>query len=369
MRRALLAATAAVMVVFFTVSGVTSCSRNVAPSNAPTTTHSRAVVLTASDDFAIYRVKASARNLNAGDYYGGDLFAISSTGHKRALPTFRDGSPGLALVRDTLVQAKNHSTVNSSYYTVHYLDLSSGREGTITLAPGDAELAAAPGGFVRGYRPDIATSYGEVLDLEVESYSGAAVELGTPYPDGRTYSVVAGDSGLIATTASSDEFPNLDATVRYMSWTHPGAWTTIYDAHRAVYLNCARPSASSVACAATDITTAAATYGVITLRTGKAVWLTSAHPGICRRLDYATYGSNLVAIETSSAGACTDGQLIRFGADGSFAASTKRYSGLGAIQAGLGEILASSRQQQEIDSLTGVTKQPLLVARASALGA
>src|SRR5580698_2412815 len=98
MRRAVLAATAALVVGLFAVACSTPPASIATAASNPAAVHARAVVLTASDDFAVFQVKARATNLNAGDYYDGELYAVSSTGDRRSLATFSDGPRGLDLV-------------------------------------------------------------------------------------------------------------------------------------------------------------------------------------------------------------------------------------------------------------------------------
>jgi hypothetical protein len=327
----------------------------------------RAVVLTASAQYAVYAVKASAKHLNPGNPNRGALYAVDAKGHRQALPAFKNAGRQVQLVGSSLVQARQVYVPDGSYQVVRYLDLRTGRAGEARLSDGDAALTAAPGGFVRAHRTGETTALGEPQTLSLQTYDGTQTALGDPFPDGIGYSLVAGDGGLLAATATSDETPNADARIRYMSWSTPGTWRTLYDAHGERYVGCSAPSRTSVVCSSMGLDAEVPQLGLFRLRDGAVTWLRKAHPKVCTHLDWATSGANLVAIETSDAGACTRGRLIRFSASGALVGSARRYSAIGGVTVGLGRILVSRDDQRVLYSLTGVTRTPQVLVPRSAI--
>jgi hypothetical protein len=336
-----------------------------APVEAATTPPARAVVLTASGQYAVYAVKASTKPLNPGNPNRGKLYAVDAQGHRQALPTFKNAGRQVLLLGSTLLQTREVYLPDRSYQEVHYLDLRSGRTGRVPLSDNDAALSAAPGGFVRGHRTGETTALGEPETLSLQTYDGTQTPLGDPYPDGLAYGLVAGDGGLLASTATSDETPNADARIRYMSWSAPGVWRTLYDAHAERYVGCSAPSRTHVVCSSMGLDAKVPQLGLFRLRDGAVTWLRRTHPKVCTHLDWATSGADLVAIETSDAGVCTQGRLIRFSTSGTLVGSTRRYNALGGVTVGLGRILVSRDDQRVLYSLTGVTRTPkVLVPRS-----
>jgi hypothetical protein len=318
----------------------------------------RVVLLTSSDQYAVYVQKTSAKNLNPGNEIRGTLFAIDAAGRRRTLGSFTGPDYTVELVGSSLIQTRNVQGTDSSHQEVHYLDLRSGRTGTAVLTGGDGALASAPGGFVRAHRTGETTALGEPTELSREAYDGTQTALGDPFPDGAGFGLAAGDGGLLASTSTNDETPNVDSRIRFMSWSTPGRWRTIYDAHASLSVGCSAPSSTYVACTAQGENSPGPGTGLFRLSDGKVRWLTKSHPKVCKHIDTTTYRSNIVGIETSSAGVCTRGKLIRFSADGKLVASKRHFSALGSIHAGLGRILVDKGDQSVLYTLTGVTRTP-----------
>jgi hypothetical protein len=151
-----------------------------------------------------------------------------------------------------------------------------------------------------------------------------------------------------------------------MSWTTPGTWRTLYNAHGERYVGCSAPSRTHVVCSSMGLDAEVPQLGLFRLKDGAVTWLRKTHPKVCTHLDWATSGKDLVAIQTSDAGVCTRGKLLRFSASGALVGSTRRYSALGGVTVGLGRILVSRDDQRVLYSLTGVTRTPtVLVPRAA----
>lgn len=338
-----------------------------APAQAAAPPPARAVVLTASAQYAVYTVKASAKPLNPGNPNRGKLYAVDAAGHRQALSTFKNAGRQVQLMGSSLIQTKQVYLPDRNYQEVHWLDLRSGRTGRIELSDNDAGLTAAPGGFVRGHRTGETTALGEPQTLSLQTWDGAQTPLGNPYPEGLGYSLVAGDGGLLASTATSDETRNADARIRYMSWSALGVWRTLYDAHGERYVGCSAPSRTHVVCSSMGLDAEVPQLGLFRLKDGAVTWLRKVHPKVCRDLDWATSGANLVAIERSDAGVCTRGKLIRFSASGALVGSARRYSALGGVTVGLGRILVSRDDQRVLYSLTGVTRTPTVLVPRSVI--
>ena len=168
------------------------------------------------------------------------------------------------------------------------------------------------------------------------------------------------DSGLIAYPLEVDEACT-SSQVRFQPWTDPGTWRTVYAGSTRSCIQCAPATTSSVACRVTQPNRGLV---VISLRGGAPHYLRNAAPRLCQTVDYTTSKDDLVAIETTDAGACTKGEVYRFGQDKKVAVSKARYGALGSVRAGLGRIIVSKGQQQVIYGLSGVTRSPKVVARA-----
>ena len=326
----------------------------------------RAVVLVASEQYAVYAVKASTKPLNPGNPNRGALYAVDAKGRRQALRTFKNSGRRVELMGSSLMQTRRVDPPGGiSYQVVHFQDLRTGRSGEVPMTDGDSAMTAAPGGFVRAHRTGETTQLGERQTLSLQTYAGEQTPLGEPFPDGNGFSLVAGSGGLLASSATSDETPNADARIRYMDWRKPGVWRTLYDAHAERYVGCSTPSRTYVVCSSMGLDSEVPQIGLFRLRDFTVTWLNAKHPKVCKRLDWATAGSNLVAIETSDAGVCTKGKLIRMSPAGTLVGSTRRYSALGGVTAGLGKILVSRTDQRVLFSLTGVTRTPkVLVSRA-----
>lgn len=335
-----------------------------APAEAATPP-GRAVVVTASEQYAVYAVKASAKPLNPGNPNHGALYAVDAKGHRQALKTFKNAGRRVELMGSSLMQTREVYLPDGSYQLVHFQDLKTGRSGEARMTDGDYAMTAAPGGFVRAHRTGETTSLGERQTLSLQTSAGERTPLGEPFPDGVGFGLVAGSGGLLASTATSDETSNADARIRYMDWKKPGVWRTLYNAHAERYVGCSTPSRTSVVCSSMGLDSEVPQIGLFRLRDAKVTWLNAKHPKVCKRLDWATSGSSLVAIETSDAGVCTKGKLIRMSASGKLAGSTRHYSAIGGVTAGLGKVLVSRTDQRVLYSLTGVTRAPkVLVSRA-----
>lgn len=327
----------------------------------------RAVVLVASAKYAVYTAKASAKPLNPGNPNRGALYAVDTRGRRQALPEFKNAGRQVELVRGSIIQTRMVYVAEGGHQAVYYRDLDSGRSGVEHLTDDDVALTAAPGGFVRAHRTGETTALGPIQTLSLQSFAGKRTPLGTPFPDGTGYSLQAGDGGVLASTTTSDETSNPDARIRFMSWSTPGVWRTIFDAHGERYVGCTPPSRTHVVCSSLGLDAEVPQIGLFRLRDGAVTWFNKEHPKACTKLDWATSGSSLVAIEKSDAGACTRGKLIRMNTDGALAASTRRYSALGGVTVGLGRILVSRDDQRVVSSLTGVTRAPKVLVSRSAI--
>lgn len=203
---------------------------------------------------------------------------------------------------------------------------------------------------------------------------GSRTDLGIPYPDGQLPGLTTSDSGVIATPGVSDE-QRFRTKVLYQPWKTVGtSWRTILTTKdEQVSIGCAPSSGSYAACVRSPEEGEGEgpfTYGLISLTGGGARWMVDSHPKACKRILFATLGSNLVAIENSDAGVCTKGKLYRFtwvgglvGGGSHHYDSTSLLTGLGGASGGAAKIVVGSLGQRHIDTLTGVTRAPKVLVR------
>lgn len=343
------------------VMGVSLSAAPTAHAAAGGSTHSRAVAVASSGDWLVYKRQVSTSDLTPSPQKGDLLYATDTAGHVTHLTDFQRASTGrLSLVDDFLVQASRPS--GQAAQQVRYRDLATGTTAQVTAKAHDVVVSAAPDGWVvqREGRIDPSSEFSLVRVRP----DGTETGLGVPFPDyidgGVGYLLQPSDSGLIAYPLRVDEVC-ASSQVRFQPWSDPGGWRTIYSGAARSCIGCAPATASSVACRATQPDKGLV---VISLRGRAPHYLRNSHPRLCQSVDYATSKDDLVAIETTDAGACTKGEVYRFGQDKKLAISKGRYDALGSIRAGLGRIVVSKRQQQLIYGLSGVTRSPTVVARA-----
>jgi hypothetical protein len=322
--------------------------------------HNRLLPVATSNQYVVYRQQVTNKDLQLYPYSGGSLYAVGADHKRISLPGFDNRIAPPKLVADSLVQAK---VTNYGPYQelIHYRNLTTGQEATVLGDVNDSLASASLGGWVMFHTTDKTADFGYVSELRQVNYDGTQESYGTPFPEGESFAVTGSNSGLIATNRPSDE-NHARATVRFMSWNKPGQWRTLYSGARDASVGCAPAAARWVACNVTGF----GSKGLALISTGTQPihWLKNTHPGACQKVDYATAGDNLVAIETSDAGVCDTGKLYRFNADTSLASSkTKRYNVNDGINSGLYKIIVGKSDQSRLYSLTGVTRTPVTVAQ------
>lgn len=353
MRRRLLAAVGAAVI---TCLGATGCvAANAQPSASAV--KPKVVVVEASASQIVFARKSTGKNLV---FPAGTLYARDAARKETKLSSFVAAQPVL-LSGATLIQvvpAEGTFTHPKGGRVVHYRDLASGAEGRATVAPGETVTAVAPAGWVTEETTG-QTDQGAVQTLTRQFISGASTDLGQPFADGTGFSVTSGVTGLVAySTDGADQ--NGSGTVRYMAWSRPGVWLTLYHSTTSVELTCAEPSSTSVACNDFD---GGKGLGLLALDHSKNVWLRSAHPKACQYLDYVTVRSNLVGVAINNDGSCTKGEVYRLGA-GKVLATSKRTYFPYSLTAGFGGILTGPTTQASVQLLNGVTEAPKTLVKA-----
>jgi hypothetical protein len=294
---------------------------------------------------------------------GGTVSATDITGQRQSLPGFSNEKQKLYLNGSVLVQARNSIHTGSERQSVRWRDLNDRATGTVTDRPGEIVVAAAPHGWVTEASTATEGRFGTVQRLTYVRPDGARVDLGEPFPEGQSIQFAASDTGLVLTPGVSDE-NHFASQVRFLSWSHPHAWRTIFVSARDVDVECAPSSSSHVACSATSLASGAQRYGLVALDGSGARWIQTSHPRACTRIRFATRGHDLVAVATSDAGACTKGRLFRFASDGALIEGTSHRYSSASIHVGLGDtVVVSSLDQRHIDTLTGVTRAPTILVR------
>lgn len=332
------------------------------PAEAATDpTHARVVAVMSDARHIVHKRQVSGANLTPLLQKRDLLFATDASGRVTPLPDFRSAPySGLSLVGDFLVQFADSR--GQTERGVHYRNLSTGATAQVTLKTTDWLRSAAPGGWVVQRigqpQPDAESSLVGVRP------DGAEAELGVPFPDliagGVGYDLQVSDSGLIAFPKDVDDLCTT-SQVKFQPWSDPGTWRTVFAGTPRSCIECAPAATNSVACKVSQPDKGLVT---ISLRGAAPHYLKNSHPDLCQTVDYATSNDDLVAIETSDAGSCTKGLVYRFGQNKKVATSTTRYGALGSIRTGLGRIVVSKGQQQEVYGLSGVTRDPMMIARA-----
>jgi len=328
---------------------------------ARASTHARVVAVAASSTWVVVKRQVSSGDLTPYLQQGDVLSATDAAGHEVRLRDFRgSGHDRVRLVGSTVAQATRTADLSVYQERVRYRDLDSGRTGSVTGRVGDELIAAAPAGWVVQRATGAAGATGPTYGLVEVRAGGVETALGSPFPEGEDYWVQASESGLVSYTRTVDE-TCATSRVRFMPWGDPGAWRTVYAGAPRSCIACAPATTGSVACRATKPDRGLV---VLSLRGGAPRWLKATHPRLCQTVNFATSRNDLVAIETTDAGACTKGVLYRFGADTKVATSTRRFSAQGSIRTGLGRILVSKGQQRVVSGLAGVTRVPHAIAAA-----
>ena len=357
------------------LSGVLLAGAGVLPAMAATAatsiTHPRITTLLASSQWIVYRQKTTSTNIRPEFLVGGSLYATDLSGQLQSLPGFDNEKQFLSLTGSTLVQAQNQVHTNTERQTIRWRNLNNHATGTAQTEPGAVLEGAAPDGWIEDSSSPEDSYYGNANQLTYVHFDGTRVDLGKPFPKGQFFGLTISDTGILATPGTSDEF-HFKSQVRYLPWSHAAAWRTLYTTPVSKTIGCAPSSSRYAACemSPADTYTGTTTYGLIALDGSGARWIQTTHPKACKAVNIATLGANLVAVETSSAGVCTKGTLFRFSWEGALVSggshhysSTGIQVGLGGVSGGTGLILVSSLEQRHIDTLTGVTRSPYVVAR------
>lgn len=328
---------------------------------ASSSTHARVVAVASDAGHLVYKRQVSSTNLTPQPQKGDVLFATDAGGRATPLTDFQGASVHpVSLVGDFLVQASGGG--GQTAQQVRYRNLSTGATAQVPAKTTDALKSAAPDGWVvqRTGETGPASEFGLIRVRP----GGAETDLGVPFPDyvdgGVGYLLQTSDSGLIAYPIQVDDVCT-SSQVKFQPWSDPGGWRTVYPGTPRSCIRCAPAARNSVACSVIQPNKGLVT---ISLRGAAPHYLRNSYPKLCQTVDYATSNDDLVAIESTDAGACTKGLVYRFGQDKKVATSTARYGALGSIRTGLGQVIVSKGQQQLVYGLTGVTRTPKTVARA-----
>jgi hypothetical protein len=329
--------------------------------------HPRVAPLVASNNYAVYKQKTTGGTISGNQLTGGSVYAVDKNGKRQSLPGFTNEKRFMYLTGDFLVQATNtiHNTV-SDHQTVRYLNLRTGAHGTATYPVGGAGLvAAAPDGWIMDQATDVDTGYGTLFDLVVVHPDGTTRNLGTPFNDGRSFSIAVSDYGIISTPGISDESA-APSQVRRLTWSSSSTWSTLYTTKGGpdTGITCMPSSSTYTACSlvSADFNVKS---GLVSLSGQGARWIQDKHPGACKYIDYVTKGGSLFAIETSNLGVCTKGKLYRFNFAGKLVSngSSHLYSSEAGIVAGLGKVLVSSVNQRHLDTLSNLPQNPNVLVK------
>ncbi len=333
---------------FLTVVAVATTG-NTAIAAAPAA-RPRAVVESASASWVVVHDTRSTSPISAGAH-GGAFEATSLSGDACVLspdqsPPWTPGTP-ISVVGNSYVQA---APADGGYSMRVHAQQECDRfsDSTPGLPYGETLLTSAPDGYVT--ETEDGNHAGHLTRYQTPN---RVTTFATPFPNSTPWVAVAGDAGVVAYTVPT-KTTSTPSRIRFMPWTKPGSWSTLFTSAPRTALACTPPSSTYVAC-----TVQAGGPGLLALNGHSRTWLYAAHPTACRHISIATAGNTLVALETSNAGACTTGQLYQLNANGRLinGSSTRLYSVPAGIHGGLGGILVSTADQHYVMRLKNVTDQ------------
>lgn len=308
----------------------------------------RAVVESASASWVIVHDTRSTSPISVGAR-GGAFEAISLVGDACTLspnqsPPWTPGTP-ISVVGDSYVQAEPANGYFSMRVHVQQ-ECDRFSDSAPGLSYGETLLTSAPNGYLTEARDG--DHAGHLIRYQTPN---EVTTFATPFPISTPWIAVAGDAGVVAYTVPT-KTTSTPSLIRFMPWTKPGSWRTLFTSAPRTTLACTPPSSTYVAC-----TVQARGPGLLALDGNSRTWLYAAHPTACRQVSLATAGNTLVALETSNAGVCTAGQLYQLAADGRLTNGSSRrlYSVPAGIHGGLGGILVSTADQHYVMRLKNVT--------------
>lgn len=344
-----------------------------APAQAASDQHLRIKAVASSTDFLVYRQKL-ATGYSISFSTNSTLYFVGKDLKRHRLTGFDPGGD-LRIAGDTVVALRSGTAGPADAASadhLHWRNLATGAEGDAPLAATDTYANPSLHGWIVKRATGAEAANGQpVYRLLTISTAGVVRDYGVPYPDGASFSVIAGPKGLLTSPAvysgeNADTSPIGDGRVRYSLYAHYGSWKTIYDAHADIDFSCGSPSTTHAGCAFEESVDGRRDgSALLSLKTGKLAWLVD-HPKQCWFSARTAFNGLLVgeASSTSAKQHCVRGRLTALAADGRIENSKRRWGVHGLSTVGLGRILVSKNDQRAIYGLTSVNAKPRLIVRA-----
>ncbi|RIX30528.1 hypothetical protein [Amnibacterium setariae] len=249
----------------------------------------------------------------------------------------------------------------------------SGRTGTAFLAPHASVVGFGPDAswvtattVRRGGGVD--TNLAPVDRLERVSTSGQRIDLGIPFPEGAPYTVITGESGVVAYSTAGDggDHPP-DGRIRFRAW-EGGAWRTLNPGDPPQgEITCSTASARLLAC---DAVGADRRRRALVLRLpGGTRAVLAPPPGVpqsCATTQVATAEGFLGITQgfRIDGRACPAGRLSQRSAVGATTLSDRVYDPFHAPVLAFGRIVVAERREHRLLALETVDGEPqVLVGR------
>jgi hypothetical protein len=319
------------LVLVATVFALTASLVSAAPAHAAAKPPLRYLPIAGSAKLLVYEAIRSADLLSvyqAASQYT-DVYALTRSGHRISLGQLGNNG-GVSVVGSNIVI----DSAQDNAELVRWWDVANGKHGHFESVKG--RYGAAPHGWVYD------TFVGGDRHLVSQTYAGVRTDLGDPMQAGTDYSVQISASGVVA-TGNNDE--DSDGRIRYMSWSRPGVFRTLYSPP-SMENECGVPSSQYAACTIDFGPTA-----LLPVTGGKRTVKRVA----CVR-EVTTFGSLAVWVDNHESG-CPSGRLGAVSPTGKVNYAAQRFSPDPPIIA-LGRIVVARSDQRALLTLTGVSAAP-----------
>ena len=351
-RNLIAAALAAVVMLSSTACGAAGAPPAKKVSTAAPKAHTRYSALAGSATHLLYDTVLSAKvNGSSAD---NPTFVLDDTGRRTRVPT--GWSASLLTDRPLFIRDVKIKGVPS----VRWRYPESGRSGTTAIPKGSVRSAAVPDGWLTSVRTFVDSSngdYGFKEHLTRWTNGAVSTDLGVPNPTAAPFDLAVSDTGLIAFSYPGDggDFQP-DGTVKYMAWSAPGVWTTLFPspgtANKGVYDIQCKLSSALASCSVED-PTQSLLFPVSHL-TRPAVVVRGSR---CDQYGGTPLAASTVwTVQVASSG-CRVGTLARYTLSGKLQRSTRTYAAVEPVIA-MHRIVVASKDRRTLFILTSVEGTP-----------